>query len=79
MVDFIIESSLFVLSFEVEDRDEVQGGNWGEAQKDLPSTLNDILVYYFIFKWIQDHKKKSDMNLFILFCCSYNFQTNNLF
>jgi hypothetical protein len=40
--------SPFVLSPEIEDRDEVEAPQLGEAQKDSPSTLNNI--YYFIFK-----------------------------
>jgi hypothetical protein len=39
--------SLFVLSPEIEDREEVEGGSWAKHKKTF-FTLNDI--YYFIFK-----------------------------
>jgi hypothetical protein len=38
--------SLFVLSPEIEDRDEVKVGNWAKHKKTF--TLND--TYHFIFK-----------------------------
>jgi hypothetical protein len=46
-----------VLSPEIEDRDEVEVGNWAKHKK----TYSE---YYFIFK---RNTKKSDMNSFIFF------------
>jgi hypothetical protein len=50
--------SLFVLSPEIEGRDEVEVATGRSTKK--PSSPNDM--YYFIFKRIT---KKSDMNSFI--------------
>jgi hypothetical protein len=41
---------MFVLSPEIEDPDEVEVAT-GQSTK-RPSTVNDIRVYYFIFKYI---------------------------
>jgi hypothetical protein len=56
-----VEVNLFVLSPEIEDRDEVEVG---EAQRDMH---NDICILFYLQA---DHKKKSNMNSFIFFCCS---------
>jgi hypothetical protein len=56
--------SLFVLSPEMGDRDEVEAATGRSTKR---PTLNNM--YYFIFKRIT---KKSDMNSFIFFCCSYS-------
>jgi hypothetical protein len=62
--------SLFVLSSEIEDRDEVEVATGRSTRR--PSTLN-VYTMYFIFKMIT--KKKSDMNSFVFFCCSYSEMT----
>jgi hypothetical protein len=54
--------SLFVLSSEIEHRDEVEVATGRNTKR--PSTNNDI-IYYFIFKRVTK-KKKSEMNSFIL-------------
>jgi hypothetical protein len=63
IVDYVIKSrsSLFVLSSEIEHRDEVEVETGRNTKR--PSTNNDI-IYYFIFKRVT--KKKSEMNSFIL-------------
>jgi hypothetical protein len=62
--------SLFVLSPEIEDRDEVEVGNWAKHKKTFYSERYNILFYLQA-----DHKKKSDINSFIFFCCSYSKMT----
>jgi hypothetical protein len=50
--------SLFVLSTEIEDRDEIEAATGRSTKR--PSTLNDIHTLFYLQA---DHKKKSDMNL----------------
>jgi hypothetical protein len=51
--------SLFVLSPEIEDRDEDEVATGRSAKR--PSILNDIILFYLQ----AHHKKKSNMNSFI--------------
>jgi hypothetical protein len=60
--------SLFVLSPEIEDRDEVEVGNWAKHKK----TFYSYMIYTILSS--SGSQKKSDMNSFIFICCSYNFQ-----
>jgi hypothetical protein len=55
-----VEVSLFVLSPEMEDRDEVEVGNWAKHKK----TFYSDIIYYFIFKRIT--KKIGNDNFQIL-------------
>jgi hypothetical protein len=66
--------SPFVLSPEIEDRDEVKVGNWAKHKKTLsrlatgrstkrPSTLNGI---YILFYLQADHRKKIGHELIYL-------------
>jgi hypothetical protein len=48
--------SLFVLSPEIEERDEVEVGNWAKHKK----TLNDIIILFFLYS------SRSQKNYFLL-------------
>jgi hypothetical protein len=56
-----------MLSPEIEDRDEVEVGNWAKHKKTFYS---EWLLYLQ-----KDHEKKSDSNSLIFFCCSYSKMT----
>jgi hypothetical protein len=60
IISLRVQMSIFVLSLEIEDRDEVD--NWAKHKK---------TELYVLFYFQADHKKKSNMKSFIFFCCSY--------
>jgi hypothetical protein len=54
------------VSPEIKDRGEVEIATGWSTKR--PSTFNDICILFYLQAV---HKKKSDMNSFIFFCCSY--------
>jgi hypothetical protein len=67
--------SLFLLSPESEDRNEVEVATGRSTKR---PTLNDTHIYYFIFKRIKKKKEVSigrELIYLFFFSCSYNFHS----